>query len=705
MRGTGRWVPLVAVLLLAGASLGFWYPCLFQGKVPAAGSQQMAMVPWREAQAPVVGTRHWDPLLWDSVAQFYPWRLLLGRALRSGELPLWSPYQYCGYPFVGNGQSAIFYPPNWLLALIPAGKFLGLSLALHFFLAGLLTFYFCRLLGLSELPSLFAALAFSYGGFMITWALLPTLICSAVWLPGALAGIELALRGRPRRGMILLAACLGLTLLAGHLQIAAYVWLSAAAYALGRLLYRLVRRQRMVWWPMLAGAGLGLMLGMAQVLPTVELGINSPRGSQVPTAQGWQFQVQRSLRPAELITLGSPDALGTSAGGDYPGLKLGIPYTEHCGFAGVVTLLLALVAVAYRRDRIAVAFAVAALVVLSMIMGGPLARAVYFYVPKIGLTGSFTRLMFVYILCIAVLAALGLDHVMRRISPNPRFRSIVYYLLGIGLIAVLFGELLPWGRRFVPMAPSEQLYAQTELTRQLQQRCDPAEGRVLAITPRHAWSLFRTPQALLPPNSATVYGYHSVQGYDSLSISDYYQFAARMERTAPAPVENGNMMLLENWTSPLLDEAAVKWIVSMEPLRSDSLELVWHGEGAYLYETNSSSRYRFFGSQGVAVEPTAVEIGLNYVRLSLSDSTGGALRAADVWYPGWHCFAGHDAVPIAPSGNTFRGVEIPDGASRVFMVYYPTTVVCGSFLSLLALATLVTVAYASCVCSKGVRLR
>ncbi len=682
---------MIAVLVLAAVSIGFWYPCLFEGKVPVAGQHQTWMLPWREAQPPEMTTRHWDPLLWDSVAQFYPWRLLLERGLRSGEIPMWSPYQYCGYPLVGNGQSGIFYPPNWLLALLPTGKFLGLSLALHFFFAGLLTFCFCRLLRLSILPALFAGLAYSYGGFMVTWALLPTLVAGAAWLPGALAGIELALRARARAGMVLLAACLGLTLLAGHMQIAAYVWMIAGTYAVGRVLYRLLHRQPVVWWPLVAGAGLGLMLGMAQVLPTVELGLYSPRGSDVVSEAGWQFQLQRFLKPHELVTFVFPDALGTSAAGDYRGMKLGIPYSEHCGFAGVVTLLLALVAVVYRRDRLSWAFLAATLVVLAVIMGGPLARLLYFYVPKIGLTGSFARLLFVYILCVAVLAALGLDHLMRRISPTHRFQSVVYYLLGIGLIAVLLGELLPWGRRFIPMISTERVYAQTELTRQLQ-RCDPAEGRVLAITPRHAWSLFETPPALLPPNSATVYGYHSVQGYDSLSIDQYYSgLAAKIAVGTPAPIENGNMMLLQNYSSPLLAAAAVKWIVSREPLRSANLELLWYGEGAYLYQTNALPRFMVLGREGAITEPTAVDLCLNSMRLDLPDSSGSSLLAADAWYPGWHCFAEQKAVPIEQSGDAFRRVAIPDGATRLFMAYYPATVLCGLFLSLTALAVVIAV--------------
>jgi len=87
----GKYLPLVIVAILAAVAAGFWAPCLFFGRVPATVQHQSWMEPWHGAELPTLPTRQWDPLLWDSVAQFYPWRVLLRRGLRGGELPLWSP--------------------------------------------------------------------------------------------------------------------------------------------------------------------------------------------------------------------------------------------------------------------------------------------------------------------------------------------------------------------------------------------------------------------------------------------------------------------------------------------------------------------------------------------------------------------------------------------------------------------------------------
>ncbi len=691
----------IAIGALAALSVVFWFPCIVGGKVPVAAQYQSWMQPWRGDQGPMSANRQWDSLLWDSVAQFYPWRLLLHRAVHSNQLPLWSPYQYCGYPIVGNGQLGLFYPPNWLLVFLNPHKFLGISLALHFFLAGLFTFCFCRLLRLSILASLFAALAFSYGGFMITWAELPSLINTVTWLPGALVGLELIIGGKNRWGTVLAAVCLGLALLAGHMQIAAYVWLTAAVYGLVRLAFSRTgvlpapeadgrEARHTAWrglWPMVGAAALGLALGMGQLLPTVELGNLSPRGGQKPTLAGWEFQQQRALKPVELATFVAPNALGTPARGNYRGIS----YSEHCGFAGISTLMLVLLAVVWRRDRWSCGFAIAILVVLSMSMAGTVAELVYFAVPKLGLTGSFSRLLCVYTLCLAVLAALGLDHLMSKVAGSHGRRRVLATIVGLILIVVLLGELWPWGREFLPLTPAERVYPTTEAIRQIQQHWGP-QDRVLTITPKANWSLVHTPQALLPPNSATVYGYYSVQGYDSLSVKNYFDFARKLEGGEPAPIENGNMMLLEDYESGLLHDAAVKWIVSPVPIESEEIRLQWQGEGVYLYEKSAPLRVWAMARPGSDVfenQATITSESLNSIEMRIEHDWEGPAWVHDTYYPGWRAFIDGEPTDIETYRDVFRQVRVPQGEHPVFMAYYPATVLCGLFISLIAVSILV----------------
>ena len=54
---------------------------------------------------------------------------------------------------------------------------------------------------------------------------------AAIWLPLALGGLEVALRGRPGKGIALAGLGLGLSALAGHAQISYYVWMAAGLWA------------------------------------------------------------------------------------------------------------------------------------------------------------------------------------------------------------------------------------------------------------------------------------------------------------------------------------------------------------------------------------------------------------------------------------------------------------------------------------------
>src|SRR5262245_30964962 len=44
---------------------------------------------------------------------FYPYHALPAVLAARGELPLWNPYAFSGMPLLGDGQTAMFYPPNW----------------------------------------------------------------------------------------------------------------------------------------------------------------------------------------------------------------------------------------------------------------------------------------------------------------------------------------------------------------------------------------------------------------------------------------------------------------------------------------------------------------------------------------------------------------------------------------------------------------
>jgi hypothetical protein len=321
--------------------------------------------------------------------------------------------------------------------------------------------------------------------------------------------------------------------------------------------------------------------------------------------------------------------------------------------------------------------------------------------------------------------------------------------IGVGALVLLGFELLPWASRFNPRIEADKLYAETPLIREL--KLAVGTGRYVAVRPRSGWRLDRVPtEAVLPPNSGTVYGLRSVDGYDSLFPAGYRAYAAAVEGTDPAPLANGNMLLMENaraWAPQ------VGVVVAREDERLDLPGPRHRAEGCALYVTRGPGSLRAYlventsltqlhgdeirGSRPLTVGPET----LNSVTVEVPPGGSGTVVLRDEPYPGWAPFVnGRPADILGSRGSRLVGVGAQQGpgvtlvvphepwwavfadrrphtisgsrgsrpvavgpaVSRVAMVYYPATVVVGAFLSLCALAALLILGVGSRV-AKGAR--
>src|SRR5260370_39790320 len=115
-----------------------------------------------------------------------------------------------------------FYPANWVFAaghVEVVGTFIW---AARLLASLLLAYWFLRVLRLPPLASAAGAIVWTFSGFMSNWSTGDPLLGAAIWLPLALGGLEVARRGRPRKGILLGGLGLGLSALAGHAQISDY---------------------------------------------------------------------------------------------------------------------------------------------------------------------------------------------------------------------------------------------------------------------------------------------------------------------------------------------------------------------------------------------------------------------------------------------------------------------------------------------------
>ena len=78
-------------------------------------------------------------------------------------IPLMEPVFPGGTPWLGNPQTAMFYPPNWLYALVDSRLAVSWLMVAHHWLAGLGTYLLCRRYGLAWSAGAFAGIAFMAG--------------------------------------------------------------------------------------------------------------------------------------------------------------------------------------------------------------------------------------------------------------------------------------------------------------------------------------------------------------------------------------------------------------------------------------------------------------------------------------------------------------------------------------------------------------
>ena len=204
----------------------------------------------------------------DAFFYNYPLRMAAWQMIRSGELPLWTPYILGGYPLLSMAQIGLGYPLTWGYAFLPGHVAEQIYVLAPFLLLPIFTYLYLREIDRSPLAALLGALTFGYGGMMASPlannGLMPN---SVMWMPLMLIGIERAYKS-PLRALLLTTFAYSMSVLTGYGQGFVYIGIIAGAYALFLALVKwklnsgLPALQR--WRPVLIAAGAALFsMGIA----------------------------------------------------------------------------------------------------------------------------------------------------------------------------------------------------------------------------------------------------------------------------------------------------------------------------------------------------------------------------------------------------------------------------------------------------------
>lgn len=372
----------------------------------------------------------------DCVTFSYPHSYLLGRALSEGRIPLWS--QVLNYPVHAESQGGYTYPPHLLLGLMaPPWLAHNLDILLHLLLAATAAYAFIRLLGLSPPSAALGALAYGLSShFTIRLGILP-FIHGGAFLPIFFLLVALYHRRGGGRWLLGLGLAFGIALLAGHFQFTVYGMMAALVFLVwgGKAESRAEFWRRVaavVWIPLL-----GLLVAGVQVLPSVELALDSARGGLgdgEKLAFSWlPLQGVSFLLPQFFGQVSHPTVLLEHFGtfDNYFGVG---SFFEGTYYVGIIPLLLSLLALGWLgkgkpHRRQVCFFGVLILVSFFLALGK--------YNPVYGLLNhlppfSFFRhpVRFLLLACFgfSVLAGFGVRRLMEE-GASPRFRLLMVVIV------------------------------------------------------------------------------------------------------------------------------------------------------------------------------------------------------------------------------------------------------------------------------------
>jgi hypothetical protein len=439
----------VAWAVLGSAFLAtlFLGPAIFTGRIISPADMLYNYYPWRVEQ-PAGWRGPSNDLLVDSAVQFEPWLEYSARRLHAGELPLWNSDNMLGAPLVGNNQSALFFPLNWLYLLWPDGWMHTLRIWLKLFIAGLGMYLAAREVAKAgPVGASVATLAFTYGAAMTVWLLYP-LTATAMWLPWLWWATARLISQPSARRVALLAGIVALLLLAGHLQTAYHVMLATGLFALfhawqtaPRQVGRLARTLGL--WAV--ACGLGAMIAAIQLLPFIEYSGESMallRRNERQAAGGLTLPIEYAW------TTFTPDLWGNPSRHTWWGTE--INYNESHNYIGMMTLLLvpfALFAGDRLKRRTALLLAALAVMALGVAYHAPVLYEIVLALPGMSLLLN-TRMVLVAQFVLSLLAALGIEAIMGWL-PEQRRRLALGMALCVGvLLAVGLAVPALWAHDF-----------------------------------------------------------------------------------------------------------------------------------------------------------------------------------------------------------------------------------------------------------------
>lgn len=663
-------------------------------------------------------TKGFGAIQWDAVNVHFFNLQFSSDAWHAGSFPLWTPYIFSGFPQIADLQVAIFYPINLAIAYftIFTPQILMYQTILHYFLAGFFAFLFAWYLSKRFLFSLAGGLVYAFGGFMSGHASHVGMQNAATWFPLIFLFAILSVNRSKMIYSLLGGMFLGISILAGHFQMALYISYAIGAYfafnIAGHIVENIKANKSLILKSLsrkIFSAAvfylIAFLIAAIQLLPTYELVKQSQRAKIT-----LEMSQTESLQPQSLRALVESNYNNAATGDPYVG-----PWdrTQNYLFLGAGIIILAglgliLGLLSQERRKMTIFWSLLLIGSLLYSFGqfGFLQKYFYFFVPFFDKIRAPSNMMLLFNISIIALASGCIpqtDLLFREAAKKNgvwKFLGKSYVFIEAFILILISWEVLS------PALSNTLLYKRegpAEIT-----KAPPMAQRISDeysfLGEGEKFKVFKVPG--LDTNASQIFKIYAFDGYNPLSLSRYGQFTDAM-------VKNGN----------LVDLAGIKYLpCEFIPDRAGNLEKIGNicVNETYFNQAFLVKNYAATGNEKEALEKlSAVDLERTVVleekpadipekspaengiipdagesleiteakpglwKIASRTETGAFLVLIQANYPGWTARIDGREAKIYQADYLFQSVFVPPGIHEITFQFKSSQLKLGAFLTII----------------------
>ena len=745
----GRTLRLVFPIIFFGFLTIFLFkPYFLKGLIPVPGDILIGhYYPWKDQvwDGRIAGYPIKNFILFDGVRQTLPWRLLAIEQIKKGQFPFWNPYNLLGTPLLGNLQAAALYPLNFLLFIFPILDGWTIYIFLQPFLGGLFGYFFGQSLKLSKRASLLTGVAWGFSLIMMNHLEFGIDGHTVLWLPLALGAVNRFLETNAKRWGGLLALAVLMTLLGGYPPPAIYNMIILLGYVVLKTRPFFSKKLLgLIFWIIVAFG-----LSSPQILPSLELSTKTVRGqtqfgvlSNEPYFYPWE----------NLSMIVAPDIFGHPSTNNFFSR---IYYSDNPS-VGIVALIFVLYSVLRIKKFETKYWWFWTIVPMLFMIKTPLGEALRNV--KISFFSLVTpmRMIWVVSFSLSVLAGIGFDWFLLTVIKKRERKflltiypiviiyeclfCVTFYILLVSegphqlislrnlllpflflsagsalILSILFfprtaglcsflvivfsaGELLRQGIKYNPFIKKNLVYPAVEIFADLKE--ERALARIVVTHPE-----------LIPVNANIPYKLRMLDSYASIYDSRAGELIRLANEKFPLREIEGypRIVFQTRYQSPLIDLFGVKYVFSLDDIRSKQFVLVSQIGKTKLYRNNNAFPPAFLATaydvekgdlavanrlltidkekEVVLEKEPKLKIGIgtpsdeqrvvvknyqeNTLELETYSSKNSLLVLTESYDPGWEATIDGVKTEVLRADYNFRSVALPSGSHQVIFQYRP----------------------------------